>query len=231
MKNPLVYLVLFILIISNETIAQNFNSIDKGGFYLYWGYNRSAYTKSDLHLVGEGYDFTMKDMKAEDNWERNPEAYFDITKITVPQFNIRLGYFFKDKWAITLGYDHMKYLMSHEQEVTLDGYIEPGISDLWGGQYNKKKSMTNYDDIHYENSNGLNYIRVELARYFDLFSLGDNNWFRVRAQAAAATGIILSYNDFNFGGQFDRKTISVSGYGLSLHPGLRLEFLDRNSTR
>ncbi|PKR79628.1 hypothetical protein CW751_14140 [Brumimicrobium salinarum] len=120
----------------------------------------------------------------------------------------------------------MKYLMDHPQDVIIDGYVEPGISNLWSGQYNNQKSPTNYDDIHYENSDGLNYIRVELARYFDLLSIGERNWFRIRAQAAVATGAILSYNDLNFNNQFDRRTISLSGYGISLHPGLRLEFFN-----
>jgi len=215
-----------LLSIDSSTFAQDLNQTDKGGFYFYWGYNRSAYTKSDLRLVGRGYDFTMKDMTASDNPEKLSAQYLNIKKITIPQFNLRLGYFFKDKWALTLGYDHMKYLMDHPQQFALDGYIEPGISDLWSGNYNNQLVTSDYEHIHYENSDGLNYIRAELARYFDLLAVGDNNWFRVRAQAAVAAGAILSYNDLNFNGQFDRRTISVSGYGLSLHPGLRLEFFN-----
>ena len=231
MKHTAIKSLLFIffgviLSLDSVTIAQSTNQTDKGGFYLYWGYNRSAYTRSDLSIVGKGYDFTMKDMKATDNYEKLSLSYLDIKKITIPQFNLRLGYFFKDKWSLTVGYDHMKYVMNHPQDVTLDGFVEPGISDLWSGQYENQLTTTNFDDIHYENSDGLNYIRFELARYFDLLSLGKNDWFRVRAQTAVATGIVLSFNDLNFANQFDRKTISVSGYGLSVHPGLRLEFFN-----
>lgn len=215
-----------LLSLDSSTFAQDLNQTDKGGFYFYWGYNRSAYTKSDLHLVGEGYDFTMKNMTASDNPQKLSMDYLDIKKITIPQFNLRLGYFFKDKWALTLGYDHMKYLMDHPQQVTLDGHVNPGISEFWSGNYDNQLVTSDYDHIHYENSDGLNYIRAELARYFDLLSVGKNNWLRVRAQAAVATGIILSYNDLNFNGQFDRRTISVSGYGVSLHPGLRVEFFN-----
>lgn len=215
-----------ILSLDSSTFAQSTNQSDKGGFYIYWGYNRSAYTKSDLNLRGRGYDFTMKNLMASDNPEKLSMTYLNIEKITIPQFNVRLGYFFKDKWALTVGYDHMKYVMNHPQDVIIDGYVTPGLSDLWSGQYDNQLSPTNYDDIHYENSDGLNYIRFELARYFDLLKLGKNDWFRVRAQAAVSTGIILSFNDLNFANQFDRKTISVSGYGASLHPGLRLEFFN-----
>lgn len=220
------FLMPLLFCFNTKTIAQDLDQTEKGGFYFYWGYNRSAYTESDLHLVGRGYDFTMKDLSASDNYEKLSMTYLDPKKITIPQFNLRLGYFFKDNWALTVGYDHMKYLMNHPQDIILDGTIEPGVSDLWSGEYDNELTTSNYDDIHYENSDGLNYIRFELARYFDLLSLGKNNWFRVRAQAAVSTGIILSFNDLNFANQFDRKTISVSGYGLSLHPGLRLEFFN-----
>lgn len=215
-----------ILTLDSSTIAQNTNQTDKGGFYIYWGYNRSTYTKSDLHLIGRGYDFTMKGLTASDNPEKLSSTYLNIQKITIPQFNVRMGYFFKDNWALTVGYDHMKYVMNHPQDVIIDGYVEPGLSDLWSGQYDNELSPTQYDDIHYENSDGLNYIRFELARYFNLLSLGKNDWFRIRAQAAVSTGMILSFNDFNFANQFTRKTISVSGYGVSLHPGLRFEFFN-----
>ncbi|HLV42100.1 MAG TPA: hypothetical protein VKY37_07465 [Brumimicrobium sp.] len=222
------FLITFGILLSldSSSFAQDLNQTDKGGFYFYWGYNRSTYTKSDLHLVGEGYDFTMKKMTASDNPEKLGMDYLNIKKITIPQFNLRLGYFFKDKWALTLGYDHMKYLMDHPQQFALDGYVEPGVSELWSGNYDNQLVTSDYDHIHYENSDGLNYIRVELARYFDLLAVGQNNWFRVRAQAAVAAGAILSYNDLNFNGQFDRRTISVSGYGISLHPGVRLEFFN-----
>ena len=214
------------LSLDSATFAQELNQTDKGSFYFYWGYNRSAYTKSDLHLIGQGYDFTMKNMTASDNPEKLSSTYLDPKWLTVPQFNVRFGYFFKDKWAVTLGYDHMKYLMNHPQVLTLDGYIEPGISGLWSGTYDNELTTAEYDHIYYENSNGLNYIRAELARYFDLLAVGENNWFRVRAQAAVATGLLFSVNDLNFNNQFDRSTSSVSGYAISVHPGLRLEFFN-----
>jgi hypothetical protein len=58
-------------------------------------------------------------------------------------------------------------------------------------------------------------------------SIGKNNWLRVNTQLGLSSGFILSFNDFNFGNQFDRKTISVSGYGISLSGGFRLDFFDR----
>jgi len=200
---------------------------NKGNFYFYWGYNRTAYTNSSLRCVGQGYDFTMKNLSASDNPERfNPNVYFNPKKLTIPQFNIRLGYFFKDNWSLSLGYDHMKYIMDNDQLIVLYGHIDQGISDQWSGDYSGETMKTNNKFIHYENSDGLNYMRVELSRYHHLTSIGKNEWLRISTQLSLSSGFILSFNDFNFGNQFDRRTVSISGYGASLSGGVRLNFFN-----
>lgn len=200
----------------------------KGSFYLYWGYNRTTYTKSSLRCIGEGYDFIMKNLNASDNPERfNPNVYFNPKKVTIPQFNVRFGYFFKDKWSLSIGYDHMKYIMDNNQLVNLYGHVDEGVSDQWSGDYEGETMRTNNKFIHYENSDGLNYMRIELSRYFQLATVGEKNWLRVNTQLGVSSGFILSFNDFNFGNQFDRKTVSISGYGASISGGFRFDFFNR----
>src|ERR1035437_6297194 len=49
----------------------------KGTFFFYWGYNRAAYTNSDIHLKGDGYDFTITDLRARDEpYLDDPNANF-----------------------------------------------------------------------------------------------------------------------------------------------------------
>ncbi|PKR79629.1 hypothetical protein CW751_14145 [Brumimicrobium salinarum] len=81
-QSKFVFIFLFIVFLINTpfSFAQNLNQTDKGGFYFYWGYNRSAYTKSDLRLIGTGYDFTMKNMTASDNPEKLSSTYLNIKK-------------------------------------------------------------------------------------------------------------------------------------------------------
>lgn len=224
-------LLLFSLIISSNTLtfSQEENSkTTKDSYYVYWGYNRSAYTKSNLRCIGKGYDFTMNNLRAKDNPEKfDPKVYFNPGKLTIPQFNIRFGYFFKDNWSVSIGYDHMKYVMNNNQWVSLYGHIDEGISDQWSGDYNGEVVQTNNKFIHYENSDGLNYIRAELTNYHQWAAFGENNWLRINSQIGISTGFILSFNDFNFGNEFDRKTISMSGYGVSLSGGVRIDFFNR----
>lgn len=58
-------------------------------------------------------------MKATDRQTPFGMIYFDPVLFTIPQYNARLGYFFKDNWSISIGMDHMKYVMVQDQMATL----------------------------------------------------------------------------------------------------------------
>jgi hypothetical protein len=202
-------------------------SNSNGTLFGYWGYNRSFYTNSNIRFVGPGYDFTLSGSKAHDNPEKfNPGVYFNPTKITIPQFNARIGYYFRDNWAISFGYDHMKYIFADQNEVHLSGSIDPGVDDVnfWSGTYNAEPVTTDRETFHYENSDGLNYLRLELTRTDQLVKLGSKDQFVISSNVGLSTGGLLSYNDFKFGGTESIRTISMSGYGLSLHVSPRFEF-------
>jgi len=203
------------------------HSAAKGTLFAYWGYNRTAYSKSNITFVGPGYSFTMKGALAHDN--QSPfsfKTYFNLAKLSVPQFNARIGYNFKNHWAASIGYDHLKYIFADNNNVLLSGNITPGIDNVtgWSGVYNQAPVTTDRNTFHYENSNGLNYIRLEFSRIDQLFSFGMNKWFALSTSAGAGTGVLLSVSDFDFAGQKDMLITSLSGVGISTHAGLRFEF-------
>lgn len=199
-------------------------SYAQGNFFGYWGYNRSFYTKSDIQFVGSGYDFNLTGSAAKDNPSNQFKQYINPTTLTVPQFNARFGYYFKDHYAISLGYDHMKYIFKDQNNVLLSGTIDPGVDNVTfgAGTYDNKPVVTDRNTFHYENSNGLNYIRAELTRTDLLFKSGKS--FAITSNASFGSGVLLSYNDFTFAGQKDMVTISLSGFALSGHAALRFEF-------
>lgn len=201
-------------------------SYAKGTVYGYWGYNRTAYTKSNMRFVGPDYDFTLVDVRAADNPSTDIKQYVRASTITVPQFNARIGYYFKDHWAFSLGYDHMKYLISDGNQVKIYGYVDPGVDTVThlSGEYDGEEFTTDRTTFHYENSNGLNYIRAEVTRTDQWLRLGKNDWFGLSTNVGVSAGALLTFNDFRFAGNDDRVTISLSGYGLSLNTGLRFEF-------
>lgn len=196
-----------------------------GTLFFHWGYNRSWYTKSDIHFQGSGYDFTMANATAHDNPEKFGKVYFNPAKLTIPQFNIRLGYNITDNWAISFGYDHMKYLFDDNNHVSLTGFVTPGLDLVSGlsGSYENYEMVTEREKFHYENSDGLNYIRAEVTRLQNIYHTKDRN-FAMTALGGVSVGGILSFNDLRFAGEDTKRTISLSGYGISGHLGLRFEF-------
>ena len=74
--NRNVALLIFIGMIANSGISQRYykgnykkkakNSMAEGTAFVSWGYNRSAYTRSNINFVGTGYNFTLKGVKAVD---------------------------------------------------------------------------------------------------------------------------------------------------------------------
>ncbi|HLU86981.1 MAG TPA: hypothetical protein VKZ44_04435 [Taishania sp.] len=226
-----IFSFLVILVLTTPVVAQkkkfaNKKEADgKGTLFLYWGYNRSFYTKSALNFQGEGYNFTMANAKAHDNPSKFGWHYFDPKKLTIPQFNVRVGYYFKNNWALSFGYDHMKYIFADRNQVKLSGHINPGVDPVThlSGDYDEVDYTTDRNTFHYENSDGLNYLRFELTRSKQWYET-KSGWFGFTTNAGVSAGAILSFNDFRFAGENDMRTISLSGYGISAHLGLRFEF-------
>jgi len=190
-----------------------------------WGYNVSAYTKSTIQFVGAGYDFKIANVKAVDRPSKDIKTYINPNTLTVPQFNFRIGYNYKNNWNISLGYDHMKYVMVHDSPYLLTGRINAGVDNVtnWSGTYAGDTIVTNEQTFHYENTNGLNYIRVEIAK-MRKWHQSQNGKFVFTTLFGVSTGGILSFNDFTFAGRKDLATISMSGIGFSGHARARFEF-------
>ena len=196
-----------------------------GTMFAYWGYNRSIYTPSTIRFIGPGYDFKLKGVEAADRPSTDINEYINFNTFTVPQFDVRIGYDFKRNWAVSLGYEHMKYVMKHGPTYYLSGTISPGIDQAtgWSGTYSGDTVVTSENTFHYENTNGLNYINVQLTNVFKVYQTEKGN-FALTTLMGVGAGPILSYNDFTFAGEKSMETVSLSGVGASGHFGLRAEF-------
>jgi hypothetical protein len=222
-------ILLVVLSVISIKVQAQFTSKKKstapGTLFFYWGYNRSIYTPSTIRFIGPGYDFQLKGVEAVDRPSTNLNEYTNFNSFTVPQFDVRVGYNFKRNWAISFGYEHMKYVMKHGPTYFLSGSINPGIdlANGWSGTYSGDSIVTNENSFHYENTNGLNYINVQLTNVFKIYSSDKGN-FAITTLMGVGAGPILSYNDFTFAGEKSMETVSLSGFGASGHFGLRAEF-------
>ena len=196
----------------------------KRAMFVYWGYNRSFYTDSKISFFGPGYDFSLAGVQATDRPSPDFITYVDPSTLTVPQFNARIGFNFKKKWALSFGYDHMKYVIVHGPTYLLSGRINPLIDPIsnWSGDYNAEPVTTDESTLHYENTNGMNYIRAEISHIDKLARV--SNAFAIYSVSGLGAGLVLNYNDFTFAGEKSMTTLSMSGVGASAHLGLRLEF-------
>src|SRR5688572_15936151 len=111
------------VIFSYSASAQTSNKVEvkprkmKGTFYISWGYNREAYSRSDIRFKNtttDNYDFTLVNAEAHDKpGFNNGIENFIESDLTIPQYNLHLGYLFKDKHnlGIEISWDHLKYVV------------------------------------------------------------------------------------------------------------------------
>ncbi|MDR0803134.1 hypothetical protein [Fluviicola sp.] len=204
---------------------QRKRSTNAGTLFFYWGYNRAAYTKSAIHFTGLDYDFELKGVKATDRQPKfGANLYLNPANMTIPQYNFRIGYYFTEKWAFSLGIDHFNYVMAPNNEVVMDGHFGIGVDSVWTGNYQQESTTINPSHFHYEHSGGLNYLRIELMRSYDLWEAGSHREFAVTGNVGLNLGPMLTTTNFLFANKQTNRATALSGYGIGASASARLEF-------
>jgi hypothetical protein len=153
---------LFLSGFSQNAGSKQYNS--KGSFYFYWGWNRSWYSSSNIHFTGSNYDFTLNKVRATDRqsvWD--PNIYLNPGNATIPQYNFRMGYFIRNHYSLSLGIDHMKYVVVQGQTVPINGKIG-GTGSLYDKIYANESILIQDDFLLFEHTDGLNYINADFRR-------------------------------------------------------------------
>ncbi|MBA6152787.1 hypothetical protein [Gelidibacter maritimus] len=214
----------------NGTGSTRYTATNKGKVFVSWGGNRAAYTKSDITFKGEDYEFTIKDATANDKPKGWHIDYINPARITIPQTNFKLGYFFSDKYSLALGVDHMKYIMTMDNNRVVDGYIDlpaDDVGSIYNGVYDQQNFFVSKEFLRFEHTDGLNYVYLELARRDDissLFNIQNTDKFQINITEGIGAGILYPKTNTTL---FDRDRYDefhVSGYGLSLGAGLNFTF-------
>ncbi|MFI1770919.1 hypothetical protein [Thalassobellus citreus] len=237
MKSPLLkpITLLLLLISSINTFAQETEDIkytasNKGKFFVSWGGNRESFSRSDIHFKGEDYNFTIKDASAHDKPKGWHIDYINPTRITIPQTNVKIGYFISDKYTVSLGVDHMKYVMNRNRTQTVDGYINLPATEagaIYNGTYNNQEFLVSEDFLKFEHTNGLNYVYAEFSRYDDiskLFNLPNTDKFQINITEGVAGGILYPKTNTTLLQKDRYDEFHLAGYGVSLHAGLNFTF-------
>lgn len=196
----------------------------KNEFYFYWGYNRGFFSKSDIRFTGLGSDFTLENVAAKD---RPSDFSFEdyVLNPTIPQFVVSAGWFFKDNWCLTLGTDHMKYVMVQDQTVLINGEIAPNDeSGEYAGHYSGNQIQLTSNFLRYEHTNGLNYVNAGLEHYKVLWS-AKKGPFKLTAIPGMSLGVLYPRSDVSLFDVQGDNVFHVAGWGTALHAGLRFNLL------
>lgn len=211
---------------------EKYTAHNKGKFFIYWGGNRESYTKSDIHFKGEGYDFTVNNVKAEDKPKGYHLDYVNPARMTVPQTNFRIGYYISDHYNVSIGLDHMKYVMNQNQIANVTGNInlppnEEGIANPYNGTYSNTPTEMTKDFLQFEHTDGLNYIHAQINRVDDIsswFGLPNTDKFQINLTEGVGGGLLYPKTNTTLLGKDRHDDFHVSGYGVSAQVGLNLTF-------
>ena len=214
-----------------EIKVEKYTAHNKGKFFVSWGGNRESYTKSDVTFTGKDYNFTIDNMAARDKPKGWHIDYINPMRMTIPQTNFRLGYFVSDHYSVTVGVDHMKYVMTQNQIANVTGSINLPVGDagaIHNGIYNN--TPVNFADetfLIYEHTDGLNYVNTEISRHDDissLFKITNTDKIQVNLTEGVGVGVLYPKTNTTLLGKNRHDDFHVSGYGTSVKAGLNITF-------
>jgi hypothetical protein len=222
------YLLALLPLSAQQSISNPETPRKKGKFYFFWGYNRGFYTRSDIHLFGENYDFTLFDVVAKDRQTPfTAGVYFNPAKLTIPQCNYGVGYYLNDHYSISLSADHMKYVMMQNQTVKISGAIKDSDTP-YNGAYVREDIVVKEDLLIFEHTDGLNYIVLELNRHDNLlpqFTRYRGRKLEVNLSEGLGMGGLYPRTNTTLLSKNRNDAFHLAGYGLSAKVGLEVVFL------
>ena len=191
---------------------------------VYWGWNRSTYSNSDIHFWGADHDFTLSSVKANDmqadvTTENIFGTFLSPANMTLPQTNLRVAYQVSPDTAWAINLDHMKYVVTPDQTVAFSGRI---TNDPQTGA--NRTLSTNY--LNFEHTDGLNVVSVEYEKQFPV-----TQWkapFASRWVALVGAGIVYPKTNvtLNMLGRSRNDQFHMAGYSAGGGVGWEADFLD-----
>lgn len=196
--------VLFTAQVSAQSQEKLFQPGKKGELYGSWGYNKEWYTASSIHVKQPslGNDYTFVKVLAADKPGWN-EGIFNKA-ISIPQYNYRLGYFFKDNWAFEVNFDHTKYQVKQDQLLHIKGTMNNQPVDYYIPNNGSQQVLA------YQLNNGANFLLFNIVHRKQLSNF-NAKWFNLSLLLKGGIGVVIPHvqntifekdNDqgFQFGG-------------------------------
>ena len=198
----------------------------KGTMFVFWGWNRAAFSKSDIHFKGNGYDFVLHNVVAHDRPSDLSWDYINPKEVSIPQFNFRYGYFIKDNLAIVIAQDHMKYVMDQNQTVDITGNIsDPVYANM---VQNGKINLADEKFLTFEHTDGLNYVNAGVEKYKNLSS---KEKVEILWAYGGGLGVMFPKSNVKLFGNERSDRFHVAGFGADVRTNINFIFWKRLMAR
>jgi hypothetical protein len=222
-----IFLCFSITVFAQEQIKlqDRYTAHNKGKFFVSWGGNRETYSNSDITFKGKDYDFTIENVAAHDRPKGWHIDYINPARMTIPQTNFRMGYFLNDHYSIAVGVDHMKYIMTQNKAVNIQGYY-PNAGSYDELLPNNQVLLTD-KFLTFEHTDGLNYVNTEFSRHDDIsavFRIGNTDKIQVNLTEGVGVGVLYPKTNTKLLGKERHDDFHISGFGASVKAGLNITF-------
>ncbi len=205
----------------SQNTANSTKNNRKGEIYAYWGWNRGWYSNSDIKFEGTDFDFELKNVIAKDRQsEFDLNIYANPGNISIPQYNFRVGYFLSNNYNISIGADHMKYVVQEDQVVKITGEIE-NSETVFDGVYSDDYVALVEDFLRLEHTDGLNYLNVELRRFDEIIS---RNKVSLNLTEGIGAGLVMPRTNTTLLSKQRHDEFHLAGYGFAAVVALNVTF-------
>jgi hypothetical protein len=229
--------------ILNKLTEKGLNNT-QGSIYFSWGYNRAWHSDADATFTTSEGTFTIHDAHGDDRQTKfDPKVYFNPATMSIPQYNLKVGYMFNDKWGIEAGTDHMKWVFDQSRKYDISGNFDaqvvvPNPDSQYGWDavkpvdFSEVKESGDVSWLAFEHSDGYNYAHIS-GVYNQNIIKTKNKVFALDARFGAGAGLmipktkVMMHRDqaWNWEG-LDNK-FHVAGGGIHGDVRLKMTFFDR----
>ncbi|MFA6151655.1 MAG: hypothetical protein WC716_10075 [Chitinophagaceae bacterium] len=187
----------------------------KGQLYLSWGYNKEWYTLSNIHVRQEslGNDYTFKNVIGKDKPGWNDKSIFK-QPISIPQYNYRLGYWFKNNWAIEINFDHTKYQVDQQQLLHIEGKMNFQPVDTY---------VINRGNLLWQLNNGANFFLFNIVHRIQVPKMQYKN-FNVSLLMKGGLGFMVPHVENTILGNNNKPGFQLGGWDVGVEAALRFTF-------
>ncbi|ANI88049.1 hypothetical protein A9P82_01160 [Arachidicoccus ginsenosidimutans] len=193
------------------------NPGSKGTIYGSWGYNKEWYTPSNIHIdqPSLGNNYTLRNVYAGDKPGWNKGLFNKA--LSIPQYNYRLGYFFKDNWAVEINFDHTKYVVANDQLLHAVGTMNGQKVDTF---IDNRKGF-----IRWQLNNGANFLLFNLVRRTHITDF-NTDWFDASAFFKGGIGVVIPHVQNTIDGHSNHADFQFGGFNQGVEATVRATFFN-----